>query len=54
MVLTEYGTFGGGTGGGGDWNLFGEPVIGPEEPTLEEADLENTEDLIKACLKKMQ
>ena len=47
MVLTEYGTFGGGTGGGGGWNLFGEPVIGPEEPTLEEADLENIVDQVK-------
>ena len=47
MVLTEYGTFGDGTGGGGGWNLFGEPVIGPEEPTLEEADLENIVDQVK-------
>ena len=47
MVLTEYGTFGGGTGGGGGWNLFGEPVIGPEEPTLEEADIENIVDQVK-------
>ena len=45
MVVTEYGTFGPGTGGGG-WNLFGEPVIGPEEPTLEEADLENIVDQV--------
>ena len=45
MVLTEYGQFG--DGGGGGWNLFGEPVIGPEEPTLEEAELENIVDQVK-------
>ena len=47
MVLTEYGTFGGGTGGGGGWNLFGDPGIGPEAPTVEEADLEKIVDQVK-------
>jgi len=46
MVLTEYGTFGDG-GGGGGWNLFGEPAEPGEEPTLEEPDLENIVDQVK-------
>ena len=51
MVLTEYGTFGGGTGGGGGWNLFGEPVNANGEPTSEEPvsteDIENIVDQVK-------
>ena len=54
MVLTEYGTFGDG-GGGGGWNLFGEPVNGNGEPTSEEPvstekeleDIENIVDQVK-------
>ena len=49
MVLTEYGQFG--DGGGGGWNLFGEPAEPGEEPTLEELDPESIKKTIDTLKK---